>query len=192
MTSSDASSKLILSTALFTLAGSIVFVSGTGLAQGATSTDKAISALKTQIKSLQGQVVTLQDKVVVLESAPEIAKGEKGDTGLQGIQGERGLTGATGAQGLQGIQGVIGATGLQGERGFVGATGATGTVSGLRTKSITVWQQDFSSSCYGGSSLFFSVLNSNTYISSNSFSNTISLNKSCSYLTSSNVTVYTP
>ena len=139
MTFSDKASKLILSVALFTLAGSIVFVSGTGLAQGATSTDKAISTLKSQIKSLQGRVVTLQDKVVALESAPEIAKGEKGDTGLQGIQGERGLTGATGAQGLQGIQGERGLTGLQGERGLTGATGPTGTVSGLKTKTFVYY-----------------------------------------------------
>ena len=139
MTFSDKASKLILSVALFTLAGSIVFVSGTGLAQGATSTDKAISTLKSQIKSLQGRVVTLQDKVVALESAPEIAKGEKGETGLQGIQGERGLTGATGAQGLQGIQGERGLTGLQGERGLTGATGPTGTVSGLKTKTFVYY-----------------------------------------------------
>ena len=61
MKPSNNASKLILSTALFTLAGSIVFVSGTGLAQGATSTDKAISTLKSQIKSLQTRVQTLEN-----------------------------------------------------------------------------------------------------------------------------------
>ena len=92
MNFSDKASKLILSTALFTLAGSIVFVSGTGLAQGATSTDKAISALKNKIK-------TLQERVQTLEDSPELLQGEsgpEGPQGLQGLQGERGLTGASG------------------------------------------------------------------------------------------------
>lgn len=86
---SDKASKLILSVALFTLAGSIVFVSGTGLAQGATSTDKAISTLKSQIKSLQERVQTLED-------SPELLRGDTGPAGPQGPQGERGATGATG------------------------------------------------------------------------------------------------
>ena len=86
MTLSDASSKLILATALFTLAGSIVFVSGTGLAQGATSTDKAISTLKSQIKSLQARVQTL-------EKSPELLSGEKGPAGPQGPQGVPGSNG---------------------------------------------------------------------------------------------------
>ena len=92
MTLSDKSSKLILSTALFTLAGSIVFVSGTGLAQGATSTDKAISTLKSQIKSLQARVQTLEDSPELLQGEP----GPEGPQGPQGPQGERGATGATG------------------------------------------------------------------------------------------------
>jgi hypothetical protein len=89
MNFSDKASKLILSTALFTLAGSLVFVSGTGLAQGATSTDKAISTLKTQIKNLQARVQTLED-------SPELLQGEPGPEGPQGPQGERGEKGATG------------------------------------------------------------------------------------------------
>jgi hypothetical protein len=92
MALTDKASKLILPTALFTLAGSIVFVSGTGLAQGATSTDKAISTLKTQIKNLQARVQTLED-------SPELLQGESGPQGPQGPQGERGATGATGATG---------------------------------------------------------------------------------------------
>jgi len=186
MTLSDKSSKLILSTALFTLAGSIVLVSGTGLAQGATSTDKAISVLKTQIKSLQGQVVTLQDKVVALESAPEIAKGEKGDTGTEGPQGERGLTGATGSQGLQGIQGVVGATGLQGERGFVGATGATGTVSGLKTKSIDFLSADWLCSGYGSSQKVVTAVSYSKYDTYSPINVTTKTISGCT------LTVYTP
>jgi hypothetical protein len=89
MKPSNNASKLILSTALFTLAGSIVFVSGTGLALGATSTDKAISTLKSQIKSLQARVQTLED-------SPELLQGEPGPEGPQGPQGERGEKGATG------------------------------------------------------------------------------------------------
>lgn len=92
MTLTDKTSKLILSTALFTLAGSIVFISGTGLAQGVTTTDKAISALKSQIKSLQARVQTLED-------SPELLQGESGPEGPQGPQGERGASGATGATG---------------------------------------------------------------------------------------------
>ena len=156
MTLSDKSSKLILSTALFTLAGSIVFVSGTGLAQGATSTDKAISTLKSQIKSLQARVQTLED-------SPELLQGEPGPEGPQGAQGDRGAT---------------------------GATGATGTMSGLRTKSIKVWEQSYGDYCSSFSG--FTALNSKTSITSGGASNTISLDKSCSTLSSSSVTVYVP
>lgn len=93
---SDNSSKLILSAALFALAGSILIVSGSGQAQGATSptaTDKAITTLKTQMKALQQRVNSL-------EQAPGIAKGEQGDVGPVGPvgpQGAQGLTGATGS-----------------------------------------------------------------------------------------------
>ena len=152
MTLSDKSSKLILSTALFTLAGSIVFVSGTGLAQGATSTDKAISTLKSQIKSLQARVQTLED-------SPELLQGEPGPEGPQGPQGER------------------------------GEKGATGTMSGLRTKSITVWEQSFGDYCSSLSG--FTALNSNTRITTSSYSG-VTLNKSCSTLSSSSVNVYVP
>ena len=122
---------------------------------------------------------------------PAGPQGPKGEIGLQGIQGpigpqgkqgERGLTGATGLTGLTGPQGP------QGERGFTGATGATGQVTGLRTRSITVWTQEYTSFCssyYG-----FSVLNDSTYLST-SFG-TVSLRKSCSTLYPSTVTVYAP
>ena len=116
---------------------------------------------------------------------PQGPQGEKGDVGAIGPQG---IQGAKGDTGLQGIQGIQGAQGPQGDRGLTGATGATGTVSGLRTRSIQVWEQSFGSSC--SSFLGFSALNGNTSLSS--FSNTISLNKSCSTLFPSNVTVYAP
>lgn len=120
--------------------------------------------------------------------------GGPGPQGPQGVQGEKGDVGAIGPQGIQGVkgdtgqQGIQGAQGPQGERGMTGVTGATGTVSGLRTRSIQVWEQSFGSSC--SSFLGFSALNGNTSLSS--FSNTISLNKSCSTLFPSNITVYAP
>ena len=125
-------------------------------------------------------------------------QGVQGERGLVGPQGERGLTGATGPQGPQGPQGERGLVGPQGERGLTGATGAqgpqgltgaTGQVTGLRTRSITVWTQDYSSFC--SSFLGFSALNGNTSLSTG-FGGTISLNKSCSTLFPSTVTVYAP
>jgi hypothetical protein len=119
------------------------------------------------------------------------AKGDKGDTGATGSTGATGATGvqgATGAQGPQGERGLTGITGSQGPQGFTGATGATGSISSLRTKSITVWDQSYGSSC--GGILGFSVLNSSTSLST--FGSSISLNKYCSTLYPSTVTVYAP
>jgi hypothetical protein len=113
------------------------------------------------------------------------ATGEKGDTGAQGPAGTNGINGATGATGPQGEKGT---TGAQGPQGFTGATGATGSLASLRTKSITVWEQSYISSCGGYSG--FTVLNSNTSLST--FLGSLSLNKSCSTLYPSNVTVYAP
>lgn len=117
---------------------------------------------------------------------PQGPKGDQGIQGIQGIQGDQGLKGDTGIQGIQGLQGE---KGIQGDRGLTGLTGATGTVSGLRTKSINVWEQYFGSdTClsYAG----FSVLNGNTTLST--FLGTTSLKKSCSTLSSTSVTVYVP
>ena len=111
--------------------------------------------------------------------------GAKGDTGSQGPAGTTGINGATGATGPQGEKGT---TGAQGPQGFTGATGATGSLASLRTKSITVWEQSYISSCGGYSG--FTVLNSNTSLST--FLGSLSLNKSCSTLYPSNVTVYAP
>jgi hypothetical protein len=105
-----------------------------------------------------------------------------GDAGAAGQTGATGLTGATGATGLTGV------TGADGLTGATGATGATGSVSGLRTRTITVWEQSFISSCGGFSS--FNALNSNTSLST--FGSSISLNKSCSSLFPSSVSVYAP
>jgi len=117
-------------------------------------------------------------------------KGDKGDTGAVGATGATGATGPQGATGATGSTGATGAQGPQGERGFTGATGATGQVTGLRTRSITVWEQSyFGSSC--NSFLGFSVLNSGTSLSTG-FGGTISLRQSCSTLYPSTVTVYAP
>ena len=116
---------------------------------------------------------------------PRGPQGEKGDVGATGPQGIQGLKGD---QGVQGIQGLTGERGLQGAQGFTGATGARGSVSGLRTKSIQVWQKDIFGSC---STLFgIAMLSGDTSLSQ--YSNTISLNKRCVSMSSSNVTVYAP
>ena len=63
-------------------------------------------------------------------------QGEIGLTGSQGIQGEIGLTGLQGIQGTQGIKGDVGLQGIQGEKGEVGGSGAIiykNTISGIRT-----------------------------------------------------------
>lgn len=117
---------------------------------------------------------------------PQGPQGVKGDIGPVGPQGPKGDIGPTGQTGP------AGPIGPQGERGFTGATGPAGTVTGLRTKSITVWEQSLvgsscsSASIYGG----FSVLNANTNLTT--FLGTTSLSKSCSTLYSSNVNVYVP
>lgn len=118
---------------------------------------------------------------------PQGPKGDKGDTGAVGATGPQGPIGVTGPQGPQGPQGI---QGPQGERGFTGATGATGQVTGLRTRSITVWEREFSSFC-SSFSTGFSALNSNTSISTG-FGGTITLRQSCSNLFPSTVTVYAP
>jgi hypothetical protein len=116
--------------------------------------------------------------------------GPLGEQGIQGVQGPLGPQGPKGDIGSQGIQGPIGLQGRQGDRGLTGLTGATGQVTGLRTRSITVWEQSyFGSSC--NSFLGFSVLNSGTSLSTG-FGGTISLRQSCSTLYPSTVTVYAP
>ena len=152
---------------------------------------------KTGALRVANKCTTAERKTVLGGVGARGEKGEKGDTGAIGLTGETGAVGPQGAQGpagtngvngAQGERGLTGATGPQGPQGFTGATGATGSVASLRTRSITVWEQSFGSFC---SSLFgFTVLNGNTSLST--FGNSISLNKSCSTLSSSNVTVYAP
>jgi hypothetical protein len=160
------------------------------VAQGEVLTvciDKKTGAIKVANKCSKQERKTTLGGV-----GPQGAQGEKGDKGDTGAVGATGATGATGTQGATGLTGLTGATGAQGpqgERGFTGATGATGQVTGLRTRSIQVWEQSFFGSC---SSFFgFSALNGNTSLST-SFGGTISLNKSCSTLNPSTVTVYAP
>jgi hypothetical protein len=152
---------------------------------------------KTGALRVANKCTTAERKTVLGGVGARGEKGDKGDTGATGLTGETGATGPqgpagtngiNGAQGERGPQGERGLTGPQGPQGFTGATGATGSVASLRTRSITVWEQSFGSFC---SSLFgFTVLNGNTSLST--FGNSISLNKSCSTLSSSNVTVYAP
>ena len=96
--------------------------------------------------------------------------------------------GPQGPKGDVGPQGLVGPQGPQGPQGITGLTGATGSVSGLRTRSITVWEQSIVSSCSGIFS--FNALNGNTSLSS--YGSSITLNKSCSSLYPSTVTVYAP
>ena len=152
---------------------------------------------KTGVLRVANKCTTAERKTVLGGVGARGEKGDKGDTGATGLTGETGAVGPQGAQGpagtngvngAQGERGLTGATGPQGPQGYTGATGATGSVASLRTRSITVWEQSFGSFC---SSLFgFTVLNGNTSLST--FGNSISLNKSCSTLSSSNVTVYAP
>lgn len=116
------------------------------------------------------------------------ANGDKGDTGEVGIKGEIGATGDVGATGATGS---TGATGAQGSQGFTGATGATGSLSGLRTRSVTYLSTGFGfGSCstfsFGGPSL----LDGQTSISA--YGSSISLNKHCTNLTESTISVYAP
>ena len=181
---------------------SLALVVGFGI--GSTTTGPAIAeetAVATSVPQGDLLKVCIDKKTGAIRAASKCKTTEKayvlggpGPQGEQGIQGEKGDTGPQGIQGVkgdigpQGIQGIQGERGLQGERGFTGATGATGSVSGLSTRSIQVWQKDIFGSC---SSLFgISMLSANTSLSQ--FSNTISLNKSCVSMSSSNVTVYAP
>jgi hypothetical protein len=117
------------------------------------------------------------------------AQGEVGPQGEQGVVGPIGPIGLKGDAGIQGIQGVQGDRGFQGDRGLIGQTGAAGSISGLRTKSITVWERYLGSdTCltYSG----FSVLNADTNLST--FLGSTSLKKSCSTLAPSTISVFVP
>ena len=155
---------------------------------GTATADETPSPTPSAVAVPQGEVlsVCIDKKTGIMRAASTCKKTERSTTlGGSGPRGEKGDKGDTGVTGLQGLQGAPGTNGIDGR---TGATGATGTVSGLRTRSITVWEQSFSSSCSGF--LSFNALNGNTSLSS--YGSTISLNKSCSSLYPSNVTVYAP
>ena len=155
---------------------------------GTATADETPSPTPSAVAVPQGEVlsVCIDKKTGIVRAASTCKKTERSTTlGGSGPRGEKGDKGDTGVTGLQGLQGAPGTNGIDGR---TGATGATGTVSGLRTRSITVWEQSFSSSCSGF--LSFNALNGNTSLSS--YGSTISLNKSCSSLYPSNVTVYAP
>lgn len=118
------------------------------------------------------------------------AQGEVGPQGEQGVVGPTGPVGPKGDAGIQGIQGVQGDRGVQGLQGLTGQTGPTGSVSGLRTTTIKNWERSYSGFCGSGISSFFSALSNDTYLSS-SYSGSLSLNKKCINLSSTDVTVYT-
>jgi len=172
-----------------------VFI-GTGLLQSSMAEESAQGEVVSVCINKKTGAIRASDKCVKGERptvlggvGPQGPQGEKGEVGPQGVQGNtgpQGPKGDTGPQGLQGIQGV------QGERGPTGATGATGQVTGLRTKSITVWEQlGFTSFCSSTSGLSLSLLNGTTSISTG-WGGTLSLNKSCSTLWPSTVMVYAP
>ena len=155
---------------------------------GTATADETPSPTPSAVAVPQGEVISIciDKKTGIMRAASTCKKTERSTTlGGSGPRGEKGDKGDTGATGLQGFQGTPGTNGIDGR---TGATGATGSVSGLRTRSITVWEQSFSSSCSGF--LSFNALNGNTSLSS--YGSTISLNKSCSSLFPSNVTVYAP
>lgn len=118
-------------------------------------------------------------------------RGEVGPQGEQGVAGPTGPTGPKGDTGAQGIQGIQGVKGLQGERGLVGLTGPAGSVSGLRTKEISILKSELSNTCFDSAYFGISVLNARTTLTSSQYTGT-TFSKSCSNLSSSSVTVFVP
>jgi hypothetical protein len=133
----------------------------------------------------QGEVlaVCINKKTGAIKVAEKCSKQERkttlGGVGPQGLQGEKGDKGDTGA---------VGATGA------TGATGPAGVVTGLRTRSITVWEnkQNLFGSCpFLSLSSELAILNNSTDLKSDSFFGT-RLDKKCTILNGTTVTVYTP
>jgi hypothetical protein len=119
------------------------------------------------------------------------AQGEVGPQGEQGVVGPTGPVGPKGEAGTQGIQGIQGQKGLQGDRGLVGLTGPTGSVSGLRTKEISILKSELSNTCFDSAYFGISILNAGTTLTSSQYTGT-TFSKSCSNLSSSSVTVFVP
>lgn len=153
---------------------------------------------KTGALRVANKCTTAERKTVLGGVGARGEKGDKGDTGATGLTGETGAVGPQGVQGpvgtnglngAQGERGLTGASGAQGPQGFTGATGATGSIGSLRTRSISFLQP-------GGFSGFCSTFGGNSYLNGNTsisvFGGTVTLNKSCSNLLETNVTVYVP
>jgi len=135
----------------------------------------------------QGEVLTvcINKKTGAIKVANKCSKEERkttlGGVGPQGAQGEKGDKGDTGA---------VGATGA------TGATGPAGVVTGMRTKSITVWENKQNWNLFGSCpfislSYELALLNNNTDFLSDKYLGT-RLDKKCTILTGTTVTVYTP
>ena len=133
----------------------------------------------------QGEVLTvcINKKTGAIKVSTKCTKEERkttlGGVGPQGPQGEKGDKGDTGA---------VGATGA------TGATGPSGVVTGLRTRSITVWEnkQNLFGSCpFISLSSELSLLNNSSDLTSDRIFGT-RLEKKCTILSGTTVTVYTP
>ena len=133
----------------------------------------------------QGEVLTvcINKKTGAIKVANKCSKEERkttlGGVGPQGPQGEKGEKGDTGA---------VGAT------GSTGATGPAGVVTGLRTRSITVWEnkQNLLGSCpFLSLSSELAILNNSTDLTNDRIFGT-RLDKKCTILNGTTVTVYTP
>jgi hypothetical protein len=154
----------------------------------------ATKCTKTERKTVLGGVGATGEKGETGAVGATGATGETGVTGATGVQGPagtNGINGAVGEKGLQGEKGITGATGVQGPQGFTGATGAQGSMSGLRTRSLTYLSTGFS---FGSCSSFSiggpSLLNGQTSLST--YGSSISLNKQCTNLSETTITVYAP
>jgi hypothetical protein len=133
----------------------------------------------------QGEVLTvcINKKTGAIKVSTKCTKEERkttlGGVGPQGPQGEKGDKGDTGA---------VGATGA------TGATGPSGVVTGLRTRSITVWEnkQNLFGSCpFISLSSELALLNNSSDLTSDRIFGT-RLEKKCTILSGTTVTVYTP
>ena len=133
----------------------------------------------------QGEVLTvcINKKTGAIKVANKCSKEERkttlGGVGPQGPQGEKGDKGDTGA---------VGATGA------TGATGPAGVVTGLRTRSITVWEnkQNLFGSCpFLSLSSELAILNNSTDLTNDRIFGA-RLDKKCTILSATSVNVYTP
>jgi hypothetical protein len=130
----------------------------------------------------QGEVLTvcIDKKTGAIKVANKCSKQERkttlGGVGPQGPQGEKGDKGDTGG---------VGAT---------GATGPAGVVTGLRTRSITVWEnkQNLFGSCpFISLSSELALLNNNSDFTNDRIFGA-RLDKKCTILSATSVNVYTP